>query len=215
MNRVWLICLCAGLIFAMGNGGTQAVNDLFMNIGKDTFDFVVPLLCVTCFWNGILNVAKDSGLLRHAERLFHPLLSRLFPDVRNPEALGYIVTNVVVNMFGLGSAATRRAEGDAAAARGESEEGHGIPSDGHFSGAQHGRRDAALYLHHRHPGRLLRAGCHGLPPLCGVGHGLCVDRRPAGGSVVELPWISGYCPWSCSRCWLGRSRIASTRTRAS
>ena len=106
MNRVWLICLCAGLIFAMGNGGTQAVNDLFMNIGKDTFDFVVPLLCVTCFWNGILNVAKDSGLLRHAERLFHPLLSRLFPDVRNPEALGYIVTNVVVNMFGLGSAAT-------------------------------------------------------------------------------------------------------------
>ena len=106
MNRVWLICLCAGLIFAMGNGGTQAVNDLFMNIGKDTFDFVVPLLCVTCFWNGILNVAKDSGLLRHAERLFHPLLSRLFQDVRNPEALGYIVTNVVVNMFGLGSAAT-------------------------------------------------------------------------------------------------------------
>ena len=106
MNRVWLICLCAGLIFAMGNGGTQAVNDLFMNIGKDTFDFVVPLLCVTCFWNGILNVAKDSGLLRHAERLFHPLLSRLFPDVRSPEALGYIVTNVVVNMFGLGSAAT-------------------------------------------------------------------------------------------------------------
>ena len=105
MNRVWLICLCAGLIFAMGNGGTQAVNDLFMNIGKDTFDFVVPLLCVTCFWNGILNVAKDSGLLRHAERLFHPLLSRLFPDVRIPEALGYIVTNVVVNMFGLGSAA--------------------------------------------------------------------------------------------------------------
>ena len=106
MTRVWLFCLCAGLIFAMGNGGTQAVNDLFMNIGKDTFDFVVPLLCVTCFWNGILNVAKDSGLLRHAERLFHPLLSRLFPDVRNPEALGYIVTNVVVNMFGLGSAAT-------------------------------------------------------------------------------------------------------------
>ena len=34
------------------------------------------------------------------------MLSRLFPDVRNPEALGYIVTNVVVNMFGLGSAAT-------------------------------------------------------------------------------------------------------------
>ena len=106
MNRIWLICLCAGLIFAMGNGGPEELNALFMRIGKDTFDFVVPLLCVTCFWNGILNVAKDSGLLHRFERLFHPLLSRLFPDVRNPEALSYIVTNVVVNMFGLGSAAT-------------------------------------------------------------------------------------------------------------
>ena len=106
MNRVWLICLCAGLIFAMGNGGTQAVNDLFMNIGKDTFDFVVPMLCVTCFWNGILNVAKDAGILKGVERLFSGVLHRLLPDVKNKQALGYIATNVVVNMFGLGSAAT-------------------------------------------------------------------------------------------------------------
>ena len=106
MNRIWLFCISAGILYAMATQNLDAMNEVIHQVGKDTFDFVVPLLCVTCFWNGILNVAKDSGLLRRAERLFHPLLSRLFPDVRNPEALGYIVTNVVVNMFGLGSAAT-------------------------------------------------------------------------------------------------------------
>ena len=34
------------------------------------------------------------------------MLHRLLPDVKNKQALGYIATNVVVNMFGLGSAAT-------------------------------------------------------------------------------------------------------------
>lgn len=106
MNRIWLFCICAGILYAMSNGQMPAMNDILLEVGKDTFDFVVPLLCVTCFWNGILHVMKDSGVLKGVERLFDPLLRRLFPDVKNPQALGYIATNVVVNLFGLGSAAT-------------------------------------------------------------------------------------------------------------
>ena len=37
----------------------------------------------------------------------HPLLRRLFPDIKEDrQTLGYIASNVVVNMVGLGSAAT-------------------------------------------------------------------------------------------------------------
>ena len=37
----------------------------------------------------------------------HPLLKWLFPDLKHDEeTLGYVATNVVVNMVGLGSAAT-------------------------------------------------------------------------------------------------------------
>lgn len=106
MNRIWLFTISISILYAMINHNLDAMNEVMMQVGKDTFDFVVPLLCVTCFWNGILNVAKDTGVLKVIEKLFRPILRRLFPDVKNPQALAYIATNVVVNMFGLGSAAT-------------------------------------------------------------------------------------------------------------
>ena len=106
MNRIWLFCISAGILYAMATQNLDAMNEVIHQVGKDTFDFVVPMLCVTCCWNGILTGAKDAGILKGVERLFSGVLHRLLPDVKNKQALGYIATNVVVNMFGLGSAAT-------------------------------------------------------------------------------------------------------------
>ena len=106
MNRIWLLCISGGILFAFFHQDGEVINEVVLQVGKDTFDFVVPLLCVTCFWNGVLNVAKDAGFLKVMKRIFHPVLRRLLPDVKNGQALGYIATNIVVNMFGLGSAAT-------------------------------------------------------------------------------------------------------------
>lgn len=107
MNIIWLMILFVSIAYCLVSGHVEVVNAVFMNIGKETFDFVIPLLCVTCFWNGMLYIARDAGIIRFLERLFHPFLQRLFPDLReDEETLGFIATNVVVNMVGLGSAAT-------------------------------------------------------------------------------------------------------------
>lgn len=107
MNIIWLLMIAISIIYGLLSGKVNILNDVFINIGKETFDFVLPLICMTCFWNGILNIAKDAGLLYKLERLFHPLLKYLFKDIRHDEeTLGYIATNITVNMFGLGSAAT-------------------------------------------------------------------------------------------------------------
>ena len=70
MNRIWLFTISISILYAMINHNLDAMNEVMMQVGKDTFDFVVPLLCVTCFWNGILNVAKDTGVLKMIEKLF-------------------------------------------------------------------------------------------------------------------------------------------------
>ena len=107
MNIIWLLMILVSIVFCILCGRVDIVNDVFMNVGKDTFDFVIPLLCVMVFWNGILFVAKEAGIIRAIEKLFHPLLKKLFPDIaHDEETLGYVATNVVVNMVGLGSAAT-------------------------------------------------------------------------------------------------------------
>lgn len=95
------------LISSFLNGNIELINESLLQIGKNTFDFVLPLICMTCFWNGVLNVAKEAGLIHYIERLFHPILRWLMPDIKDDEeTLGYVATNVAVNMFGLGSAAT-------------------------------------------------------------------------------------------------------------
>lgn len=107
MNSIWLGILMVTIVYSICTGNVDVINQVFLNVGKETFDFVIPLLCVTCFWNGILYIARDAGILQHLERLFHPLLKRLFPDIKeDQETLGFVASNIVVNMIGLGSAAT-------------------------------------------------------------------------------------------------------------
>ena len=107
MNIVWLIIVFVTIVYCLITGNVTIINDVFLNVGKETLDFVIPLLCVTCFWNGILYIARGAGIIHALERLFHPILKRLFPDLKDDEeTLGYVATNVVVNMVGLGSAAT-------------------------------------------------------------------------------------------------------------
>ena len=47
MNRIWLFTISISILYAMINHNLDAMNEVMMQVGKDTFDFVVPLLCVT------------------------------------------------------------------------------------------------------------------------------------------------------------------------
>lgn len=107
MNILWLCMIGISIAYLLMGGNVDVINAVMNDIGKETFDFVVPLLCATCFWNGILSIAKDAGFIHQLERMFHPMLRFLFPDIKDDqETLGYVATNIVVNMVGLGHAAT-------------------------------------------------------------------------------------------------------------
>ena len=112
MNLIWLLLILLALSYCLVTNQVEAVNTVLLEVGKETFDFVIPLLCAMAFWNGILYVAKEAGILHFLEQMFHPFLKRLFPDLReDKETLGLIATNIVVNMVGLGSAGLKAMEG--------------------------------------------------------------------------------------------------------
>lgn len=65
---------------------------------------IFPLVAL---WLGIMNIAKESGLLKKVSKLIYPILHKIFPDIpKGHEAFGYISSNIIANMFGLGNAAT-------------------------------------------------------------------------------------------------------------
>ena len=60
-----------------------------------------------CLWLGIMSIAKDSGLIDIFAKKLNKVLKILFPEIpENHEALTYISSNIIMNMLGVGNAAT-------------------------------------------------------------------------------------------------------------
>ncbi len=83
------------------------INNIMINSGSEAIKIIINIVPVTCLWLGIMNIAKNSGLLEKFSKLMYPVLKYLFPDIpKDNICFSYISTNIIMNMFGLGNAAT-------------------------------------------------------------------------------------------------------------
>jgi spore maturation protein A len=107
VNYIWVFMTVVGIIFAMINGTMEEVNKAIFVGAKEAVTLCIGLISILVFWLGMMRIAEESGLLERLSKLFRPLVKRLFPDVpTNHPAMGYILSNMIANMFGLGNAAT-------------------------------------------------------------------------------------------------------------
>ncbi|MED4400767.1 nucleoside recognition domain-containing protein [Metabacillus fastidiosus] len=107
VNLIWVFLTLIGIVFAMFNGTMEEVNEAIFKGGKEAVTISIGLISVLVFWLGLMKIAEAAGLLEKLSNLFKPFVSRLFPEVP-PEhpAMGYMLSNMMANMFGLGNAAT-------------------------------------------------------------------------------------------------------------
>jgi len=107
VNIIWAVMAIIGIVYAAATGRMEAVNKAVFESANDAVALCIGLVSVLVFWLGMMRVAEEAGLLRGLARLFRPLIVRLFPDVpADHPAIGYILSNITANLFGLGNAAT-------------------------------------------------------------------------------------------------------------
>lgn len=107
VNIIWVTMTIIGLIFAMINGTMEQVNEAIFNGAKEAVSICIGLISVLVFWLGLMQIAQNAGLLEKLSNLFRPIVKRLFPEIPDDHpAMGYILSNMIANMFGLGNAAT-------------------------------------------------------------------------------------------------------------
>ncbi|WP_201713368.1 nucleoside recognition domain-containing protein [Rossellomorea arthrocnemi] len=107
VNLIWVGMTIIGLIFAIINGKMAEVNEAIFTSANEAVTLCIGLVSVLVFWLGIMRIAQEAGLLDKLAKLFRPLVTRLFPEVpENHPAMGYILSNMMANLFGLGNAAT-------------------------------------------------------------------------------------------------------------
>ena len=105
INYIWFIFLLLGVIFGIINkidlttsmisSGTKAINMILS---------IVPLMCL---WLGTMKIAEFSGLLDIISKKLSKVVRVIFPEIPDGDpSISYISSNIVMNMLGLGNAAT-------------------------------------------------------------------------------------------------------------
>lgn len=107
INYIWLFMILSGVVAAIAQGRIELVTAAALNGAKDAIAVCFGLISVLVFWLGMMRIAQDAGLLIKLARLFRPIAKFLFPSVPiDHPAMGYILSNMSANLFGLGNAAT-------------------------------------------------------------------------------------------------------------
>ncbi|SFF03819.1 spore maturation protein A [Paenibacillus catalpae] len=107
VNWIWLFFIVISVVVAAINGRIDAVTQAAFDGAKSGVTISFGLISIMVFWLGMMRIAEDAGVLKKLAKLLSPVIRRLFPDVpANHPAMGYIMSNLSANLFGLGNAAT-------------------------------------------------------------------------------------------------------------
>ncbi len=107
INILWAVFIISGILFSILTGNYNSLNNTILESANDGVKLVMELMPVLVLWSGIMKIAEESKALEKIAKIFKPILSKLFPSIKNNDkALGFITSNIAANALGLGSAAT-------------------------------------------------------------------------------------------------------------
>lgn len=107
LNFLWAGMLLLGVVYAAFTGTLPEVTEGCLNGAKEAVELCLSVAGVVAFWNGLMTIAKESGLVSLAARRVRPFLVWLMPGLKGQdEALDAISVNMAANVLGLGWAAT-------------------------------------------------------------------------------------------------------------
>lgn len=107
VNWIWFFLIIIGIITAAIQGNIAVINQAILEGAKAGVTISFGLISILVFWLGIMRIAESAGLLQLIGRLLRPFIKWLFPEIpKDHPAIGYIISNMTANMFGLGNAAT-------------------------------------------------------------------------------------------------------------
>ncbi|NLY74546.1 MAG: nucleoside recognition protein [Firmicutes bacterium] len=107
INTLWMLLIGLGIGAAAASGKIDQVSPVIFNSARQAIEFAFGLTGMIAFWSGMLKIAEVSGITAGIAKLFRPLLTFLFPDLkRDQSALGMISLTMAANLLGLGNVAT-------------------------------------------------------------------------------------------------------------
>ena len=105
ISYLWGILLIIGIVYGIITNTN--ISDIMLSSSRESIDLILAIIPITCLWLGLMKIAESSGLLDKISKFLSKFLKYIFPELKdNNKALSYISINMIMNMLGLGNAAT-------------------------------------------------------------------------------------------------------------
>ncbi len=106
INYIWGVFILLGVIISIIKGDNNLTNNLITS-GTKGIDIIINLVPLMCLWLGTMKIVDSSGLLNIISNKLSKIIRVVFPEIpKGDPAIAYISSNIVMNMLGLGNAAT-------------------------------------------------------------------------------------------------------------
>ena len=107
IQTLWISMILVGVALGIATGQGAEVGEVALVSAKEAVTLCISMLGVMALWNGLMQIARDAGLVAFMSRGLRPLMKRLFPQVPvDHPTMEYMVSNMLANFLGLGWAAT-------------------------------------------------------------------------------------------------------------
>lgn len=107
MNYLWAFMILIGIVYGSLTGNLQGAADAALSSAQEAVQLSLTMCGIMALWVGLMEIAGQAGLIEKFTNMLQPFISFLFPDVpKDHPARGYIATNLVANILGLGWACT-------------------------------------------------------------------------------------------------------------
>lgn len=107
LNKIWYCMIMTSVVSAVLTGHVPDLVNSVTSGATLGFDMALKLTGVMAFWLGLMNIAKDSGIMEKIAILVKPIMTLLFPEIpADSEAMSAIIMNISASMLGLGNAST-------------------------------------------------------------------------------------------------------------
>ena len=99
--------LVIGIIYSLLTYNISTINTTLITSGETAIEIALKMIPLICLWLGIMKIAENSGLLKKISKIMSKIIKPLFPELKKDgDAIAYLGSNIIMNMLGLGNAAT-------------------------------------------------------------------------------------------------------------
>ena len=107
LNLIWPIFIIISFVYAIFTGNVESVNNSIFESASDAVELSITFLGTICLWNGIMEIAKQTSLIKKLTNFLSPIMKSLFQDVQKSDTVHEEMSmNIIANILGLGNAAT-------------------------------------------------------------------------------------------------------------